>query len=72
MRPLSKDHLTNRLRQLSNGVRHAFATEPATSVLRTDDVEFLERIADALVKRGMGVPAAMFLESPERMLTRPG
>ena len=63
MRPLSKDHLTNRLRQLWNGVRHAFATEPTTSALSADDVEFMERIADALVKRGMGAPAAMFLES---------
>jgi len=63
MRLLSKDHLTNRLRQLCNGVRHAFTTEPATSALSTDDVKFMERIADALVKRGMGTPAAMFLES---------
>ena len=63
MHPLSKDHLTNRLRQLCNGVTHAFATEPPTSALSTDDLEFMERIADALVKRGMGAPAAMFLES---------
>lgn len=63
MRPLSKDHLTNRLRQLWNGVRHAFATEPATSALSADDVEFMERIADALVKRRLGAPAAMLLES---------
>ncbi len=62
MRPLSKDHLTSRLRQLCNGVRHAFATEPATA-LSPDDVEFMERIAEALVKRSMGTPAAMFLES---------
>ena len=63
MRPLSKDHLTNRLRQLWNGVRHAFATEPPTSALSADDVEFMERIADALVKRRLGPPAAMLLES---------
>lgn len=58
-----KDHLTSRLRQLCNGVRHAFAAEPATSALSTDDIQFMERIADALVKRGMGAPAALFLES---------
>jgi len=60
---LFKDHLTSRLRQLCNGVRHAFAAEPASSVLSTDDIQFMERIADALVKRGMGAPAALFLES---------
>ena len=63
MSPLFKAHLTSRLRQLRNGVRHAFTTEPATSALSTDDVKFMERIADALVKRGMGAPAALFLES---------
>ena len=63
MRPLSKDHLTNRLRQLCNGLRHAFATAPAGSSLSTEDAEFMDRIADALVKRGMGTPATMFLES---------
>ena len=63
MHPLSKDHLTNRLRQLYHGLKHAFATEPAGSSLNTEDVDFLERIADALVKRGMGTPATMLLES---------
>jgi hypothetical protein len=63
MNLLFKEHLTIRLRQLFNGVRHAFATEPPTSALSTDDIQFMERIADALVKRGMGAPAALFLES---------
>jgi hypothetical protein len=63
MRPLSKDHLTNRLRQFCNGFRHAFSTQPATSALNGEDAEFLDRIADALVTRGMGAPATMFLES---------
>jgi hypothetical protein len=63
MRPLSKDHLTNRLRRLYNGVRHAFSTDSAVSALSAEDVEFLERVAVALVKRGMATPATMFLES---------
>jgi hypothetical protein len=63
MRPLSKNHLANRLRQLCTGVRHAFATVPAASALTTEDVEFMERIADTVVKRGMGAPATVFLES---------
>ena len=63
MRPLSKDHLTNRLRQVRNGLRHAFSTQPATPALTSEDLEFMERIADVLVKRGVGAPATMFLES---------
>jgi hypothetical protein len=63
MRPLSKDHLTNRLRQLCRGFKHAFLTQPGTSSLNREDAELLDRIADALVKRGMGAPAAVFLES---------
>ena len=63
MRPLSKDHLTNRLRQFCNRFKHAFATDPAAPTISAADVEFLERIADALVMRGMGAPATMFFES---------
>ena len=63
MRPLSRDHLTHRLRQLRKGLRHAFSMEPATPALSDEDVALLERIADALVTRGMGAPATMFLES---------
>jgi hypothetical protein len=63
MRPISKDHLTNRLRQLCKSFGHAFATKPASSALTSEDAEFLQRIADALVKRGMGTPATLFLES---------
>jgi hypothetical protein len=62
MRPLSRDHLTHRLRQLRKGLRHAFSME-ATPALTNEDVAFLEQIADALVKRGMSAPATMFLES---------
>lgn len=63
MRPLFKDHLTNRLRQLCNGLRHAFATESTAAALGRDDAEFMDRIADVLVRRGMETPATMFLES---------
>jgi hypothetical protein len=63
MRPLSKDHLTHRLRQLRKGLHHAFSTEPAMPALTNEDVAFLERIADALVARGIGAPATLFLES---------
>ena len=63
MRALSRDHLVSRLRQLCKGVRHAFATVPDTSALTAEDLAFIERIADALIKRRMGAPAVMCLES---------
>ncbi|HET7912872.1 MAG TPA: hypothetical protein VFL49_12635, partial [Pseudolabrys sp.] len=42
---------------------HAFSTDSAVLALSAEDVEFLERVAVALVKRGMAAPATMFLES---------
>ena len=63
MRALSKDHLANRLRKLHQGLRHAFATQPVAAEFSQEDLELMERIADALVKRRMGTPATIFLES---------
>ena len=63
MRPWPKQHLANRLRQLRNGLSHAFSTQSGTVPLSEEDVRFMERIADALIARSMGTPAAMFLES---------
>ena len=63
MRPLSMDHLTARWRQLHQGLKHAFSTQPPSSPLSSEDLELLERIADALVKRRLAAPAAMFLDS---------
>jgi hypothetical protein len=63
MRPLSKDHVVNRLRKLHQGFRQAFSAQPASSVFSREDLELMERVADALVRRGMATPATMFLES---------
>lgn len=63
MRPLFKDHLTKRLRDLRTGLRHAFSTHSDSHPLSTDDVALMERIADVLVRRGMSAPAMVFLES---------
>ena len=63
MRPLFKDHLTKRLRDLRTGLRHAFSTHSDSQPLSTDDVALMERIADVLVRRGMSAPATVFLES---------
>ena len=63
MRALSKHHLTDRLRKLHQSLRHAFATQPVAAEFSQEDLQLMERIADALVKRRMGTPATMFLES---------
>ena len=63
MRPLSKDHLTGRWRKLHQGLKHAFSTQAPASPLSREDLALMERIADALVKRRLAAPAAMFLDS---------
>jgi hypothetical protein len=63
MRSLSREHLTKRLRELRTGLQHAFATQSSSQPLPIEDVELMERVADAIVKRGMTVPATVFLES---------
>ena len=43
--------------------RRAFLMEPEGQPLSLEDVALLERVADAVVRRGMAAPAVMFLES---------
>ena len=42
---------------------HAFSTPSEVQVLTAEDFALLERVADAVVKRGMAAPATVFLES---------
>lgn len=42
---------------------HAFAVEPTGSPLAPEETALLEKIATLVVKRGMAVPAVLFLES---------
>ena len=63
MRPLSKDHLTSQWRKLHQGLKHAFSTQPPSVPLSREELDLIERIADALVKRRLAAPAAMFLDS---------
>ncbi|MBM4127452.1 MAG: hypothetical protein FJ247_08920 [Nitrospira sp.] len=63
MRLLSKERVAGKLAEIRAGLRHAFATQPASRSLSRDDLALLERIADAVVKRGMAAPATVFLES---------
>lgn len=42
---------------------HAFSTGTEGEIFTPEDLGLLERIADAVVKRGMAAPATVFLES---------
>ena len=42
---------------------HAFSTKSGAEVFTIEDLALLERVADAVVKRGMTAPATVFLES---------
>ena len=42
---------------------HAFSTKPEAEVFTVEDLALLERVAEAVVKRGMAAPATVFLES---------
>lgn len=63
MRVFSKESVSGKLAQIRAGLRHAFATQPESRPLSIEDRALLERIADAVVKRGMSAPATVFLES---------
>ena len=43
-------------------LRHAFALGPAGAI-SADDAAFLDRVADAVTRRGMTAPALLFLET---------
>jgi hypothetical protein len=60
---LSKESISHRLGKFREGLRHAFAVRREQEVVTIDDVALLERVADAVVKRGMAAPATVFLES---------
>ena len=42
---------------------HAFSTTSGPELFTAGDLALLERVADAVVKRGMAAPATVFLES---------
>lgn len=63
MRALSREHLTKRLRDFRAGMRHAFAAQSEAQPFSSEDVELMERVAGAIVARGMAAPATVFLES---------
>ena len=42
---------------------HAFALTPSEPALAPEDAALLEKVADLIIKRGMALPALLFLES---------
>ena len=63
MTSFSKESISHTLGKFREGLRHAFAVRPEQDVFTIEDAALLERMADAVVKRGMATPATVFLES---------
>ena len=63
MRSLSKKNVTEKLGRIRAGFRHAFGAQSESQPLSVDDVQLMDRVAEAIVKRGMAAPAVVFLES---------
>jgi len=63
MTSFSKASLAENWDKLCAELSHAFSTKSGTEVLTIEDLALLERVADAVVRRGMTAPATVFLES---------
>lgn len=55
--------MAGKLASIRTGLRHAFAVQPEVQPLSAEDLALMERVAAAVVKRGMAAPATVFLES---------
>jgi hypothetical protein len=51
------------MQRLKGEVRRAFAVKGSMHPLSAEDLALLERVAEAVVRRGMAVPATVFLDS---------
>lgn len=63
MTSFTKASLADTWGKVRAGFSHAFATKGEVEAFTSEDLALLERIADAVVKRGMAAPATVFLES---------
>jgi hypothetical protein len=63
MTSFSKASLAEKWDKVREELSYAFSTTPDAEVFTTKDLALLERVADAVVKRGMTAPATVFLES---------
>jgi len=52
-----------RFQKVRQALRRAFAVRPEGEPPTAEDIELLERVADAVVRQGMAAPTIMFLES---------
>ena len=63
MSAFSAGFLSRRAQDFRAGLRHAFAVRPEQAAFTIEDLALLERVADAVVSRGMAAPATSFLDS---------
>jgi hypothetical protein len=63
MASFTKTSLPGKWDKIRTELSHAFSTKSGPELFTTEDLALLERVADAVVKRGMAVPATVFLES---------
>ena len=63
MTSFSKASLAEKWGKVREELTHAFSTKAEADVFSPEDLGLLERVADAVVKRGMTAPATVFLES---------
>ena len=63
MASFTKASLSGKWDKIRVELTHAFSTKAETDVFTPEDLELLERVAAAVVKRGMTAPATVFLES---------
>jgi hypothetical protein len=63
MASFSKASLAKKWDRVHEELSHAFSTKSGAEGLTIEDLALLERVADAVVKRGMTAPATLFLES---------
>jgi hypothetical protein len=63
MASFTKTSLSGKWDKIRAELTHAFSTKAEADVFTSEDLGLLERVADAVVKRGMTAPATVFLES---------
>jgi len=63
MPPFTKASFSENWYKIRRELTHAFSTRAEDRAFTLEDLELLQRVADAVVKRGMATPATLFLES---------
>ena len=63
MASFSKASVAEKWDKVRAELSHAFSTTSGAEAFTIEDLALLERVADAVVKRGMTAPATVFLES---------